>query len=65
MTAKPLTVADVMAITGRSINVVGDALRSGALEGAQARPRDRWFITEQAVDRWISAGCPRYGQVAS
>lgn len=61
---KPLTIPDVVEMTGRGTTVVGDALRSGALKGSQAQPRDRWFITEAAVDAWIAAGCPRYGRVA-
>lgn len=65
MKRKALTIPDVAAMTGRGANVIYDALNSGALTGSQARPGARWFITEAAVDTWIAAGCPRYGQVAS
>lgn len=65
MTRKALTIPDVTDMTGRSANVIYDALNSGALAGTQASPGARWFITEAAVDTWISAGCPRYGKAAS
>ncbi|AZG43483.1 hypothetical protein [Gordonia insulae] len=62
---KALRIKDVAAITGRSLNVVGDALRSGALTGNQSAPGGTWFTTEAAVDRWIAQGCPRYGRVSA
>lgn len=64
-TKKALTVADVRAMTGRSPNVIGDALRSGALAGHQATKGGRWYVTEKAVDAWIAKGCPRYGQAVA
>lgn len=62
---KTLTISDVAEVTGRSANVIYDALNSGALTGTQSRPGARWFITPAAVDAWIAAGCPRYGRVVS
>jgi hypothetical protein len=64
ITRKTLTIADVAEVTGRSANVIYDALNSSALTGTQSRPGARWFITEAAVDAWIAAGCPRYGRAA-
>lgn len=58
---KALGITDVIEMTGRGYNVVGDALRSGALVGHQAIRGGRWFTTEAAVDAWIAEGCPRFG----
>lgn len=58
---RALRVRDVQEITGRGVNYVGDALRSGALRGAQSGPGGTWFTTDEAVDEWIYDGCPRYG----
>lgn len=60
-TRKALTISDVVAMTGRSANVIYDALNSGALDGNHSMRGGRWFITEAAVDAWIAEGCPRYG----
>lgn len=64
-TRKVLTITDVAALTGRSANVIYDALNSGALDGSHSMRGGRWFITEAAVDAWIAQGCPRYGQAVS
>lgn len=57
---KPLSVNDVRALTGRGLTVIYDAVVSGALESSQSKPGARYFITEQAVQRWVEQGCPRW-----
>ncbi|MBH0121531.1 hypothetical protein I0Q12_19260 [Rhodococcus sp. CX] len=55
---KPLTVAEVMAVSGRGEVRVRNAANSGALKHLPRQPHCRFFFTEEAVADWIAAGSP-------
>lgn len=55
---KPLTVPEVMAVSGRGEVRVRAAANSGALKHLPRAPRTRFFFTEDAVAEWIAAGSP-------
>ncbi|WP_336790375.1 hypothetical protein [Gordonia malaquae] len=46
-------------MTGRSRSIVYQALTSKALVGAQEDAHATWFVSPEAVERWVSEGCPK------
>ena len=55
---RPLTIPEVMAVSGRGEVRVRNAANSGALKSLPRAPRTRFFFTEDAVAEWIAAGTP-------
>ncbi len=56
---RALKVAEVAEMTGRSRSIVYQALTSKALVGAQEDAHATWFVSPEAVERWVSEGCPK------
>ncbi|WP_440712080.1 hypothetical protein [Gordonia sp. FQ] len=56
----PLTISDVMEITGRSRNHINSAANTGALEGLprENRPKVKHFFRPKHVQDWIDRGMP-------